>query len=715
MATNTDKGQGAIGQIVTGWRTIFDALTLRVDLRIPRIGRGDGPAVRRAPTMLWPDGIGGRWGEPPAAAITATPDLYVQSEAVFAAVNAYANRTSSTPFMLNQEDADGALALVRVHPALTLLRNPNPFLSRTRLLWHVASDLLLSGNAYWFMAGPNRGKPTEIWRLNPRRTRVVLDNQKYIGGYVTEVDNQIVPLDASEVIHFKRPNPYDDHDLYGLPVLAAAALAARTGRKMAEWNRNMFGANHAVPAGIVSFDDWLDDETFAKAQADWRATYGDGSKRTAFLRGGKMQFQSIGLSQTDVDFLAGAKWEAEKVYRTFGTYHLLPAENSDDRKVNERMFLEEYAWPFLVEMAETVTDHLLTFYGPREGKGRLELEFEDIRPRERALELEESREEAKGLTLNEWRAKRGLEPLDGGDDVLFVHVQGGQLVEFEREAIPQPPVSETVTPAAQPVQVQESAVRPAAEPEDAQERAERRESANDDTGDDIGGSTDKTAPVDRAAVLRELNQWQKFALARIGTDARPFKTDVIPPVLAEPVQARLFGAETADDVRQVFEAVRVALDPDSSGSRVPPVAPALATETRVPLVEPAIQTLQREQEATLARLLEADAFDTDDAPGDIRAYVRLFTLLPAPDLSDGEADDLPSLHSLLWKRYAAHNTQRAGGSTGLDTIASNYHTTLYEMVVKAFDVDSDTGLPAINKADMLRQGRRTIEIYFRSA
>jgi HK97 family phage portal protein len=395
-------------------------------LLVQRFANRPQPATKRAATTIWRDGLGGWYGEPPPPAATDTPLHYIQSEAVNAAVNAFANRIVTTPLHLYRETAGGELEEIKQHEALSLIENPNPFLTRSELFWLLVADYKLSGNAYWFLAGPKRGAPAELWRVNPRLTRLVRSKREYVAGYITEIEGELVPMDRGEVIHYKAPNPFDE--FYGIGALAAAALAAQTSREMSLWNRGMFGRDFAVPAGIVNIKDRISESDYERVKAEWRASYGGRERKTAFLRGAQVEWQSIGLSQTDVDFLDGAKWEAEKIYRVFGTYHLLPAQFADDRKVNERLFLEEAAWPLLVYIAEVLTDQLLTFWGPREGTGRLVAQFEDIRPRERALDLEEQREADKGLTFNEWREARSLKPIDGGDDVLFVHVQQGQTL-----------------------------------------------------------------------------------------------------------------------------------------------------------------------------------------------------------------------------------------------------------------------------------------------
>jgi HK97 family phage portal protein len=646
-------------------------------------------AVKRAARDLWHDGLGGTWGEPPPAAVTATPEHYTRSEAVRAAVDAYANLVAATAFHLFQEDSAGELKELKAHAALAVLETPSgvdDFFTRTDLLRLTVSDLLLSGNAYWFLAGPKRGggAPQEIWRLNPRLTRIVRSKARYVAGYVTDIDDITIPLEQAEVIHLKLPNPVYDDPFYGLSKLSTAAMAAQTGYEMEKWNRNFFARDFAVPAGVVAIENTISDADFERAKSEWRASYGGKERRTAFVRGGKITFQPIGLSQTDVDFLEGSQWEADKVFQVFGTHHLRLAKFADEKKVNERLFLEGQAWPLLIYLAEKITGSYLPFWGPRRGKGRLVGQFDDVRPRERSLDLSEQQEKAKGLTLNEWRKEQGLEPLDGGDDILFVHVQSGEKVQFEREAMPEPPPP--LQPFTQPVGGQTSEEKKpeseARRPEDDQEKAERRESSGGEVGDDIGESANKA--VDFDAAHRELRQWEKFTRKRKGTEhERDFVPVHIPAYVAGLIKVALLDCAAPDAVKAVFETASALVDgqlpvaakssfgppdgtvvlylsgvedvllvqqmlqrgaPSGAPLRWTPREQLHMTLVHCPLVdEPDFRTISQEASAFNALPIRVTGLTTFNSPGGAVPIVALVE----------ESDELRALQADVWGSFAA--------------------------------------------------------------
>lgn len=532
-------------------------------------------ATKRAPAILFAPGLAGGYGEPPPASTVITPYLYAQSAAVNAAVTAYANRVASTPLNLKRLRRGGEYEDLTTHPALDVLENPNPFMTKFRFVEYTVGDLLLSGNAYWFLAGPDGGAPAEVWRLNPRFTRIVRSTTEYISGYVTEIDGILIPLSAGEVIHFRLSNFLDEDGLYGLSKLATAALAAHTGLAMQKWNRSIFAHDYAVPAGIVSVAETLSDPQFDRVKTEWRESYGGPGRKTAIIRGGQVSWESVGLTQTEVDFLNGAKWTDEQVYRVFGTYHLLPAAIADDRKVNERQFLEEHAWPLCVYLAEVLSDQYFSFWGRPAGRpGYLKAEYEDIRPRERALDLEEKRAKEAKSTVNEARALDGMDPVDGGDDVMYVHMTSGEKLQFEKDALPEPPpqLAPFTTPPEPPAQEDDS---DAAVPEDAQERAELRESGGDDTGDEVDERFQKAA--DAGDLHRELRAWERFVIKRWESeDARPFRPRLIPPLVAELTQRALDQCEDIPAVKAAFGRLHELVDGKLD------VSPALKASLGVP-------------------------------------------------------------------------------------------------------------------------------------
>ncbi len=325
--------------------------------------------------------------------------VYEQSPWVYIAINRIAEAGALVPLRVFRLDDEKRIGIAN-HPLEQLLSNPNPLNSGFELFEQTIGSLELQGNAYWFLVGDQSGQPGEIWVLRPDRVTIVPDAKRVVAGYLYEIDGQYIPLDAIEVLHFRRWHP--SNDFYGLSPISAARCAVLSDRHMADWNRNTFGQDNGVPAGIVSIRDFISDTDFERVKREWRKNYGSAQRRTAFLRGGNIEWQHIGLSHTDLDFLQGRKAQRDEILNIFGIPVGLISENATEAnaKVAERQFIERALYPKLVRLAQKISAELLPFYGDN-----LIAEFDDIRPTDSEARLAEIRAAYPLLSINEMRAE----------------------------------------------------------------------------------------------------------------------------------------------------------------------------------------------------------------------------------------------------------------------------------------------------------------------
>ena len=348
------------------------------------------------------------FGLAPSAAAEQAGRVYAQSPWVYVAVNRIAEAAALVP--LNIVSRDAARPDASDHPLYRLLNAPNPYLSRFELLEQTVGTLELFGNAYWFLAGDNRGRPVEIWPLQPDRMRIVPDAERFVRGYIYELDGQRIPLEPAEIVHFKRWHPAND--FYGLSALQAARLAVLSDQAMANWNHAAFGQDRSIPAGMVVIKDFITDADFERLKRDWRASYGGGERRTAFLRGQGVEWQNIGLSHQDLDFLQGRAANRDEILNIFGVPIGMLSENATEAnaKVAERLFIERTLWPKLTRIAGKITRDLLPFWS-----GHYAAEFEDIRPTDMQARLSEIHTASAVLSINEIRDRfYHLPPVDWG-------------------------------------------------------------------------------------------------------------------------------------------------------------------------------------------------------------------------------------------------------------------------------------------------------------
>lgn len=338
--------------------------------------------------------------------------VYAASPWVYVAVSRIAEAAALVPLRVYALKNEQRIEVTR-HPLEQLLEAPNPLMSRFELFETTIGCLELAGNAYWFLAGDARGQPVEIWPLQPDRVRIVPDPARYVKGYVYELDGQQIPLAAEEVVHFKRWHPGNDY--YGLSALEAARLAIGSDRAMAEWNHNTFGQDNGVPAGIVAIKDFVSDADFERIKREWRQSYGGGQRRTAFLRGGAVEWQHIGLSHHELDFLKGRAAHRDEILNIFGIPLGMISEQATEANatVAERVFIERTLYPKLVRLSMKISQDMLPFW---DAPGASIAEFEDIRPTDVHARLEEIRTAYPVLSINEIRARfYALPPVAWGE------------------------------------------------------------------------------------------------------------------------------------------------------------------------------------------------------------------------------------------------------------------------------------------------------------
>jgi HK97 family phage portal protein len=429
--------------------------------------------------------------------------IYQQSPYVYVAVNRIAEAAALVPLRVLRVQGEQRLQVLR-HPLELLLDNPNPVQSRFELFEQTIGFLELTGNAYWFIAGDSRGRPAQIWTLRPDRVTIVPHPEHYVAGYIYEVDGKRIPLEAVEVVHFKRWHPANDY--YGLSALEAARMAVDSDRAMARWNKNTFGQDNGVPAGIVNIKEFISDSDFERIKREWKGSYGSAQRKTAFLRGGAVEWQNIGLSHTDLDFLKGRKAYRDEILNIFGIPVGLVSENATEANatVAERLFIERTLYPKLVRIAQKITQELLPFY-PDEHVA----EFDDIRPTDVQARLDEIRTAQNVLSINEIRERYyDMPPVLWGAMPVGMHNQPVDTsVEAQRDA------------------------------PDTQEDIEDTEAAK--------------------SVLDELTQWERFAINRLGkSEKRPFAVSTVPDELAFEISAGLLFAQDKDSVKAVFADAR---------------------------------------------------------------------------------------------------------------------------------------------------------------
>src|SRR5574341_954104 len=524
---------------------------------------------------------------------------YCSAVWAYRCVKLRADAVAGVPLILT----DRAGARIETHPVLDLLRDVNPFtMNLGDLLRATEAAYNIWGVAYWLKipaarngAGAHlnepkvrvrpggqthRSAPTTSGRnensghgngrgvkwlawLNPQTVVPIADSQKGITGYKQTVGAHTRLFGPEEIIAFRNFNPLDD--LGGLSPLAVALREVNAELQASRFVASFF-ANDARPAGLLTSEQNIPDGEAERVRAWWERLFkGAGNKWKTGVVGGGLRWQTITFPMTDLA-LADLRGEDRRaICAAFGVPAALAgaweAATYATAREQKASFYEDTIIPQLEYMAEVLNWSLLPHYPDLTARGaRLAFDVDSI-----SVLRETAEDTARRLamlfgagliTQDEARAELGLKPLE-----TLIPRQGGH--------------------AGSPLQP----------PDDSRSARERGRQA--EAGKSARPSNGRKARSgDLPTVRKELSRWERFAVRRVkaGKSLRDFESAIIPPNLKRAIDAELATAETVEQVRETFGAVRKVFDsylsPASADGGTPPQSDPESKESSNSLLEP---------------------------------------------------------------------------------------------------------------------------------
>lgn len=376
---------------------------------------------------------GGPVSDPDPSLYANQARLMQQLSWVYSAISLVSQSAASlAQFQVLQLRAETKKPIVN-HAFEQLLRAPNryQFDSQFEFFEALFGFLKLSGNCYLYLnALSPELPPAEIYILRPDRVMVVPDRQTFVRGYVFNVDGAELAFDRDEIVHIKAWHPLNDW--YGLTAIEALSMAAETDLKEAGWNKNFFDKQFAKPQGALAYSDMVNDTDWDRMKTEAKEEHGGTQRRLMMLRGagkGGVQWLQMGLSQKDMEFITGRQFNKEEIYQGLapGLLQMLDKNSTEANSIaGEKVFREYTLYPLLKRVQEKFTARILPRYGDASADGSgLVGEFDEIRARDRVLDMQERQAYERVHTIAEVRAKFDNDaPLgDERDDLLVAQAQ----------------------------------------------------------------------------------------------------------------------------------------------------------------------------------------------------------------------------------------------------------------------------------------------------
>ena len=521
--------------------------------------------------------------------------LYQQLSWVQIAVSKVAKSCATTAFGVSKLVEEEREAIIN-HPFELLLNKPNPLMSRFELLEATFAYRSITGNAYWWLNKLSEDQePEELWIIPPHKIKPVPDDKLYLKGYLYEPGmGNPVALEPWEIAHFKEFHPLSP--FVGLSPIEAIAVVATGDLKMQAWNTKLFAENNARLPGILAFADPIGKAEWEQIKQDTRDKAN--KRELMMLRNagkGGVEWMQAGISQKDMEFMAGRKFTKEEIFGIFapGLASVLDVNATEANAIAGRSTLKELGlWPVLVAVAEKISNDILPSYGDN-----LVGEFEDVRHIDRALALQEQQEYAKTHSIDEIRTKYYSDEELGDERGEMLPIQIGSAPVTVGEML----VSDLFKPSDEP-SVEEQPTEPVVvDGDDTPDNIEStaglngaqitaavglldgvakasiaptvaielliavgldRARAEKMVADTIAFAGEKPAPVEEVAeeeIVNELDKWQRKAERRMqrgDVKVCDFQSDIIPVALRATILSMLAEAKSVGDVGAVFKAIK---------------------------------------------------------------------------------------------------------------------------------------------------------------
>lgn len=325
------------------------------------------------------------------------------------------------------------------HPLYTLFDNPNPRTSSASDFIHLYAMLFeIYGETFWYLArGENTRRPKEVYLLDPSKVEIKTSGGELVGYVLHKSSGEQVPFMPDEIIHDKRPNPFNE--LRGMSVVERAAAYIDTEINTTNFTLNYI-KNNASPSGIVSLPD-MSPEAFKLFAAQWREGYEgpQNAGKTAFIRGAEASFKAVGATLKDIELDKVRNMSKDDVLMMLEVPK--PLLGLTDEKGFGRGNVETLKYIFAESKLEPMMRRLDRIYEQiameLTGGQPVEISHESPIPEDKEFILNTFKAGVNiWITPNEARAEMGLEPLPNGDvlDTANKPVQPTKSIKVVRKA-----------------------------------------------------------------------------------------------------------------------------------------------------------------------------------------------------------------------------------------------------------------------------------------
>lgn len=304
---------------------------------------------------------------------------------------------------------DRVLPVGAIPPDLkALLDEPNEEMTYGDFIEYKQMDEELAGNSYWVMDEMNQlGQPLALQRLRPEYTKIAVGNSGRIIGYAYQPPGFHIPVpyNASEILHFKRPNPLSAY--YGMGTVEAIQRSIRA--DLAETDHIIgFYSDGARISGVLTTKT-LSEVQFERFKEQFYEEYaGDANAHKILIAEEGTKFDPVTQTPQDSGVIELKRMSKDEILGGFGVPSPLLGgtwESADHSISNAMYIFSRKMVPRSRRTSERITLRLVARWSLKYRLNATYAEPKDAKV-ERAGNMLKG-----GSTINESRAEMDLPPI----------------------------------------------------------------------------------------------------------------------------------------------------------------------------------------------------------------------------------------------------------------------------------------------------------------
>jgi HK97 family phage portal protein len=353
--------------------------------------------------------------ETPAKSWATYTRMYKQHPIVRSVIDKIARTAVASGFQFIPRDRAKALNEGAANKVQEIMQRSNS----VALLRETYRDLLIYGDAYWYLTPARNGVPFQMIRVAPSQVNIVINNlTREVTSYIVRdaKNGTEIQYAPDEFVHFRFADP--DNDLYGLSPLESLISTVAQDLFAQTYNEAFF-ANSAQTGIVFNMRNASREEVERNREFLKKEYTSAANAHKPLLLEGDVDVSKSVSSPAEMQFIEGRKQLTMEILAVFDLpYTKLggtsESANRSQSSENDKTFRSETIKPLQSVIEEVINEQLL--YVIFNIKDTL-FQHAEVDYRDESAQMDMY---IKGLshgiyTINYVRNKLGLPPIEGGD------------------------------------------------------------------------------------------------------------------------------------------------------------------------------------------------------------------------------------------------------------------------------------------------------------